>query len=169
MSLILFPWFMTNYLNMDPEYTGSVGLSLLLLFGVPGIMVYELLRNVLDAIAFRAYNTIHAILSVAIGSMAFWAFYQIAKFPVVDAVNVATGVLFFALGLLTLWRTSLLLELDLRRLAVFPAIQVLVGLGLWSLHVHWLLILVALAATFIAGLVSLQRPWVLAALSQGNR
>lgn len=164
--LPMFPWFMVHYLHIDSSYAGSVGLKILLLLGVPGIVAYELLRNVLDAISVRPYNTLHSVLSLACGGTCFAAFYWLADVSAADAVYIATGVLFLVLGFFSIWRSNKLLEINLSRELAFPLVQVLVAGCLWALGLNHVLILVLLLVIFILGLVYLDRPWVRAVLSR---
>lgn len=164
MAIVLFPWFMYNFLHVDQSYAESNGLKMLLLMGIPGTLAYELLRNVLDAVDFRAYNTLNASVAVLCGILGFAALYGLFRISVVDAVNISTGLLFLVLGALTVWRVGSLLSVDLKRNGVFPLIQLLVALCLWFLNASHVVILAALLVTFLAGLAYFRRPWLMAVL-----
>jgi O-antigen/teichoic acid export membrane protein len=163
-AIVLFPWFMLNFLHVDSSYTESNGLKMLLLLGIPGTMAYELLRNVLDAVEFRAYNTLHASVALLCGTVGFAILYWLFNISVVDAVNTATGVLFLVLGALTVWRASSLLGVDLKSNLAFPFVQTLVLLCLWFLNASFVVIMAVLLITFLVGLACFRRPWLAAVL-----
>jgi O-antigen/teichoic acid export membrane protein len=158
-TLVVMPFFMRRYLNMDAGYIKSTGLTLLIVVGIPGVLGFELLRNVIDAVSFRPYNTWNSFVGLIIGIATLVTLLFLFGMTPINAVNIATGVIFLVLGVLTLARAAALLHIELRKDVVFVLLQFLGAALLCALGTSLPLIATMGLMALLGRLILVRRPW----------